>query len=104
MEIRGSLPKVSPGKTMRPYPKNKLKARRTGGLAHMVECSPSKYKALSQDCQREEEKGGERKGKKRKKMLKRTFLQASYLVILNMVYKKSQDNYFIPFRIMSWTS
>jgi hypothetical protein len=32
---------------MRPYPKNKLKAKRTGGMAQVVEHLPSKHKALS---------------------------------------------------------
>jgi DNA-binding transcriptional regulator PaaX len=34
-------------KSMRPYLKNNLKAKRAGGLAQAVECLPSKCKALN---------------------------------------------------------
>jgi hypothetical protein len=39
--------RLAPGKSMRPYLKNKLKQKRVEGVAQVLDCLPSKWKALS---------------------------------------------------------
>jgi hypothetical protein len=47
VEIGGSLSKASLGSSMRVYLKNKLKAKRTDGMAQVLESLSSTLKALS---------------------------------------------------------
>jgi hypothetical protein len=46
-EVGGSQSKSSSGRSTRPYLKNKLKARRTKGVAQVVEHLPLRYETLS---------------------------------------------------------
>jgi hypothetical protein len=46
-EAEGSMSKTGLGKSSRPYPKNRLKAKKTGFVVQVVEHLPSKYMALS---------------------------------------------------------
>jgi hypothetical protein len=53
VEIGGLWSNTGPGQSIRPYLKNKLKAKRTGGIQHKSACS--KYEALNlihQYCQK----------------------------------------------------
>jgi hypothetical protein len=45
--VRGLLSEASLGKSLRPYSKNKLKAKRTGGMTQVAEYLSNKYKAVS---------------------------------------------------------
>jgi hypothetical protein len=45
VEVGGLQSEASPGKSMRPFPKNKLKANRTGSVARVAEPLPRKHEA-----------------------------------------------------------
>jgi hypothetical protein len=47
LEVGGSLLEAGPGKNGRLYRKNKLKAKRTGDVAQVLEYLPSIHKALN---------------------------------------------------------
>jgi hypothetical protein len=47
---------ASPDINVRPFPKKITKAKRAGGVAQVVECLPSKFKALSSKPSTEKKK------------------------------------------------